>query len=92
MATAPHSLRRALSIAAVLTAAITSPGRVDVAHENVQCNVCGPFLTCPAEFELPAYDQACQAQCGYGTYAGACSTVTCSGGTGGTSVYCYYIQ
>ena len=45
-----------------------------------------------AEFERPAYDQACPARCGYDTCTGDCSTVTCSGGTGGTPLCRYYIK
>jgi hypothetical protein len=91
MTSTMDSVRRLFSIGAILAAAVTSPERIEAAEGTDTCHVCGPNTICPIESQLPTYDTACQTRCGYGTYAGACTTDQCDLGSG-VSIICYYIQ
>jgi len=51
-------------------ATLRSSGSVVADSTQFQCHVCPEYGFCP--WDLPSYDDECQAQCGPWTYAGFC--------------------
>lgn len=93
MSTSLGFVLRVISSVAIVAAAATEPSYAARAADPPSgCHVCAMDITCPAPHELANYDTACQALCGYGTYAGACSTGGCWASEDLAKVLCYLIE
>lgn len=80
-------------VCALAVAALVSPPATKQASAMTACYVCGDATLCPLDVSmLQQWNYSCEAQCGYGTYVGACSDGDPLCGVGRQTLECYFEQ